>query len=248
MEIDELLPISALNHVLYCERRAALIHVDGVWVANVHTTAGDLLHERVDSEEETNRPGIRVVRTLVLRSERLGLYGIADAVEFQQRGKKEVPYPVEYKRGARRRWENADVQLAAQAMALEEMMGVEVPEGAIFHAKTQRRRVVRFDAKLRALTEETASRLHALVRKREVPAAVLKPQCEGCSLKPACNPEANRFHLTSLRSPVRPEISHTSPSNDTAAASPLSLRNAMSASRTLRFHGFDTGSGMSSMT
>lgn len=194
METDELLPISALNHVLYCERRAALIHIDGVWVENAHTTAGEILHERVDSAEETNRPGIRVVRTLVLRSQKLGLYGIADAVEFHLRGGREVPYPVEYKRGARRKWDNADVQLAAQAMALEEMTGCEVPEGAIFHAKTQRRRIVKIDASLRALTAETAARLREMVRRAEVPRAILKPQCEGCSLKPACNPEVSLEH------------------------------------------------------
>jgi CRISPR-associated exonuclease Cas4 len=190
MEVDDLLPISALNHLLYCERRAALVHVDGVWIENAHTTAGLILHERVDSAEETNRPGVRVVRTLALRSELLGLYGVADAVEFHPRGGREQPYPVEYKRGARRRWDNADVQLAAQAMALEEMTGVPVPEGAIFHAKTQRRRVVRIDAALRAQTIATAARLHELVRTRTVPPPVLNPHCEGCSLRPACNPEA----------------------------------------------------------
>jgi CRISPR-associated exonuclease Cas4 len=190
VEVDELLPLSALNHLLYCERRAALIHVDGVWIENAHTTAGTILHERVDSAEETNRPGVRVVRALALRSERLGLYGVADAVELHRRGGREHPYPVEYKRGARRRWENTDVQLAAQAMALEEMTGVPVPEGAVFHGKTQRRRVVRIDDALRAETMAAAARLHELVRERRVPLPVLKPQCEGCSIRPACNPEA----------------------------------------------------------
>jgi CRISPR-associated exonuclease Cas4 len=191
MEVDDLLPISALNHLLYCERRAALIHVDAVWIENAHTTAGNIVHERVDSAEETNRPGIRVVRTVALRSERLGLYGFADALELHLRGGREQPYPVEYKRGARKRWINADVQLAAQAISIEEMMGVPVPEGAVFHAKTQRRRVVRIDEALRAQTTAAAARLHELVRTRTVPPAVLKAQCEGCSLRPACNPETS---------------------------------------------------------
>ncbi len=194
METDELLPISALNHVLYCERRAALIHVDGVWVENAHTTAGEILHERVDSAEETNRPGVRVVRTLALRSDKLGLYGVADAVEFVVRGGREHAYPVEYKHGARKKWVNEDVQLAAQAIALEEMTGLPVPEGAIFHAKTQRRRVVKIDAGLRELTAETANRLRELIRTRTVPAARLTPRCDGCSLRPACNPEVSFEH------------------------------------------------------
>ena len=190
MEVDELLPISALNHLLYCERRAALVHVDGVWIENVHTTAGSIVHERVDSAEETNRPGIRVMRALALRSERLGLYGVADVVEFHPRSGREQPYPVEYKRGTRRRWSNADVQLAAQAMALEEMMGVAVPEGAVFHAKTQRRRTVRINVALRAQTTAAAARLHELVSTRTVPPPVLNAHCAECSLRPACNPEA----------------------------------------------------------
>jgi CRISPR-associated exonuclease Cas4 len=205
MEVDELLPISALNHLLYCERRAALIHVDGVWVENAHTTAGLILHERADSAEETNRPGVRIVRSLALRSERLGLYGVADVVEFHAKGGGEQPYPVEYKRGARRRWDNADVQLAAQAMALEEMTGTKVPEGAIFHGKTQRRRVVRIDEALRAQTIAAAVRLRELVRARTVPLPVLNAHCEGCSLRPACNPEA-RTPAGSLERAVRASL------------------------------------------
>ncbi len=190
MEDEDLLPISALEHLLYCPRQCALIHVDGVWVENAHTVAGKLLHERVDEPDEERRPGVVVVRAALLRCVRLGLRGVADAVEFYpERGGGWRPYPIEYKRGARRKHAHDEVQLCAQALALEEMMGVAVPEGAIFHAKSQRRRVVRIDADLRARTEDAARRLRAMVTAREVPAPVCDERCEECSLRPACQPE-----------------------------------------------------------
>lgn len=189
MEDDDLLPISALEHLLYCERQCALIHVDGVWIENGHTAAGRVFHERVDRAEEEHRPGVTIVRAAVLRCVRLGLRGVADAVEFVARGGRMVPYPVEYKRGARRRHAHDEVQLCAQALALEEMTGIEVPEGAIFHAKSQRRRVVAIDAPLRRLTEAAARRLREVVRGGEVPSAVFDARCHECSLREACLPE-----------------------------------------------------------
>lgn len=190
MEDDGLLPISALEHLLYCPRQCALIHVDGVWIENAHTTAGRLVHERVDEVEEERRPGVMVVRSALLRCERLGLRGVADVVEFTRSADgRWMPYPVEYKRGARRQRDHDDVQLCAQALALEEMTGLPVPKGAIFHAKSRRRREVRFDPSLRALTEETAAALRALVRDRVVPPPVWDARCAGCSLREACQPE-----------------------------------------------------------
>ncbi len=189
MDDEDLLPISALEHLLYCPRQCALIHIDGVWVENAHTTAGKLLHERVDRAEEERRPGVVLVRSALLRCERLGLKGIADAVEFVPvAGGRWQPYPVEYKRGARRRHAHDDVQLCAQALCLEEMTGVPVPEGAIFHAKSQRRRVVRLDPELRALTEDTTRRLRAMVRAGVVPPPVRDARCDECSLRVACQP------------------------------------------------------------
>ncbi len=203
MEDDDLLPISALEHLLYCPRQCALIHVDGVWIENGHTAAGRIVHEHVDEPDAPRRPGVVLVHAAQLRCTRLGLKGIADAVEMTRAADgRWHPYPVEYKRGARRQHDHDDVQLCAQALCLEEMMGVEVPEGAIFHAKSQRRRVVRIDAALRALTEATAQRLRAMVRAREVPAAVHDARCEGCSLRPACAPE-RRFEAMSLEKELR---------------------------------------------
>jgi CRISPR-associated exonuclease Cas4 len=188
-EDDELLPISALEHLLYCERQCALIHVLGVWRENEHTAAGRVVHERADGAPDSQRPGVRVVRSLSVRSIALGLRGIADVVEFRGPAGDERAYPVEYKRGARRQHAHDDVQLAAQAIALEEMTGRPVPEGAVFHAKSKRRRIVHVDARLRALTADAARRLHLLVAGRRVPPPVHDARCDACSLASACMPD-----------------------------------------------------------
>ena len=149
----EPLPLSALNHLLYCERRCALIHIEGVFEENAFTLEGSLRHEAADTPGYETRSGVRAVRALPLYSRRLGLSGRADIVEFSRApGGRELPCPIDYKRGARRRWENDDVQLCAQALCLEEMLGVEVPRGAIFHAASKRRREVEFAPQLREAT------------------------------------------------------------------------------------------------
>jgi CRISPR-associated exonuclease Cas4 len=191
-EVDPL-PLSALNHLLYCERRCALIHIEGVFEENAFTLEGSLRHETADTPGYSTRSGVRAVRALPLYSRRLGLSGRADIVEFSRApGGGESPCPIDYKRGARRRWENDDVQLCAQALCLEEMLGVEVPRGAIFHAASKRRREVEFGPQLREATEQAAQRLHQLVRQARIPPAVLKPQCEGCSLNGICMPELSQ--------------------------------------------------------
>ncbi|MBI4424979.1 MAG: CRISPR-associated protein Cas4 [Elusimicrobia bacterium] len=189
----EPVPVSAINQHLYCERRCALIHVEGVFTENIHTLEGSLLHETADSPGVETRPGVRVARALPLRCRRLGLTGKADLVEFHalpQGG--ERPVPVDYKHGRRQQWDNDDAQLCAQALCLEEMFGAAVPSGAIYHAGSKRRREVVFTPNLRELTERTVEAVRALIRESRLPPAELKPQCEGCSLRAVCLPEASR--------------------------------------------------------
>ena len=185
VEDDSLLPLSALNHLLYCDRRCALIHIEGVFVENVYTLEGSLAHETADTPGYESAAGVRVVRALPLNSKRRRLVGKADIVEF--RGA--VAYPVDYKRGKRKKWVNDDVQLCAQALCLEEMLETSVPRGAVFHGQSKRRREVEFAAPLRAETSAAIERLRALLMNRTVPHAQLKPQCEGCSLHDVCLPE-----------------------------------------------------------
>lgn len=187
---DEPVLISWLNEYVFCPRRLALKTVEGAWDDNAYTLEGTLLHDRTDTPGVEERPGVRIARALPLFSRRLGLTGKADVVEFHRLADgSETPYPVEYKRGRRRRWDNDDVQLCAQGLCLEEMLNTAVPAGAIFHAGSKRRREVAFDATLRALTEQTIQDVRQLLAERRVPPAVLKPRCDGCSLREACMPE-----------------------------------------------------------
>jgi CRISPR-associated exonuclease Cas4 len=183
---EEYLPLSALNDLLFCPRRCALHRVEGLWQENVHTIEGTHGHKKVhaDPATEVEESAYRAVRGLWLRSDRLRLVGKADLVEFRPE-----PYPVEYKRGKRRKWDNDEVQLCAQALCLEEMLGQAVPAGAIFHVRSRRRREVVFDEKLRRDTEEAVQRLQQLVESGEVPAPVLHPKCKQCSLHNVCMPE-----------------------------------------------------------
>ncbi len=189
MDVDDDLAISALSHFVYCPRRAALVHVLGHWAENVHTASGRIVHERIDTGETTTRPAVAILRSVHVRSERLRLRGIIDVLEVHETEAGKRFLPVETKRGPRRRWKRDEVQLCAQAMALEEMVGVGIDEGAIFHATTKRRRVVRIDTALRAATERAARELHVLVTEGRVPSPVRDRRCPQCSLKGACQPD-----------------------------------------------------------
>lgn len=188
---EDLQPIRALNDLLFCERRCAMHRIENVWVENASTLEGTNAHQRADRAVQWEMaPGVRAVHGLMIRCQRLRLVGKADIVEFRRQsdGSEEL-YPVEYKRGRRRKWDNDDVQLCAQALCLEEMLGVAVPAGAIFHVKSKRRREVPFTPPLRQKTEETAKRLHDLLAAGVTPLPVLKARCRGCSLKELCMPE-----------------------------------------------------------
>ncbi|NOJ77472.1 CRISPR-associated protein Cas4 [Myxococcus xanthus] len=182
--------LSALQHLLYCERQAALIHVERQWREDVNTASGRLLHERVDLPGHDARAGRRVERAVLLGSQRLRVSGRADMVEYQRdaTGAGWRPYPVEVKRGRRKAGEADRVQLCAQALCLEEMHGVDVPEGALFYGTEHKREAVRFDARLRQRTEDAIARMHEVLRRQSVPVVARAPRCDGCSLEPLCLP------------------------------------------------------------
>ncbi|HUZ11475.1 MAG TPA: CRISPR-associated protein Cas4 [Caulobacteraceae bacterium] len=183
---DALIPLSALQHHLFCPRQCALIHVEGLWAEDAATAEGRILHERVDSGERETRPGVRTARGLAIRSLALGVAGRADVVEFQ--GKPPRPFPVEYKRGRPKAHRADEVQLCAQAICLEEMCGGEVPHGALFYGATRRRLTVTFDTELRALTAQVASEARANIAACRTPPPVFTPACRRCSLFDLCQP------------------------------------------------------------
>ena len=169
------------------------MHTEGIWADNAHTAQGSLVHEHADSAGYEHDKGTKVLRGLTLYSMRYGLTGRADIVEVREvetpRGRRKVYTPVEYKKGKRRRFENDEVQLCAQALCLEEMFSTEVEHGYIFHATSKRRHEVVFDAALREETLRTIEDVRALLASKETPAAQLRPRCEGCSLHGVCLPE-----------------------------------------------------------
>jgi len=189
---DDLLPVSALQHLLFCERQCALIHIEGLWAENRLTVEGRYLHEKAHEGTGETRAGVRIARGLTIRSFRLGIVGVTDVVEFQERedGLAATPFPVEYKRGRPKAHDADRVQLCAQALCLEETLSVSVPAGALFYGRPRRREEVRFDGRLRALTEDAARRLHALIASRRTPPAVKERKCDRCSLLHVCLPEA----------------------------------------------------------
>jgi len=166
---DDLIPLSALQHLIFCERQCALIHIEQAWAENLFTAEGRIMHEHVHAEERESRGKIRIEYGMPLRSLRLG--------------------PVEYKRGKPKKDNSDKVQLCAQALCLEEMMDVSVPDGALFYGKTRRRLDVVFDGTLRKLTEATAMRLHELIEYGRTPRPVYAKKCDSCSLAGMCLPK-----------------------------------------------------------
>lgn len=180
----EPLALSLLNDFLYCHRRAALKVVEGWRSANQHTARGDIVHEHADLRGYEIAKGVKLLRALPVFSDRLGLNGKCDIVEQRPDGSL---FPVEFKVGKRRQWENDDAQLCAQALCLEEMFHVAIPRGAVFHADSKRRREIEFTPELRTLTEKTIVNLHALLDSA-IPRAVFREACEECSLYEICLP------------------------------------------------------------
>jgi CRISPR-associated exonuclease Cas4 len=192
-EINEadLVPLSALQHWLYCPRQCALIHVEQSWAENHATADGQVRHARVHEVGEEVRRGIRTVSGMPLRSFMLGVSGVADVVELRRDGDRWRPYPVEHKRGRPKSHRADEVQLCAQAMALEEMFDLAIAEGALFYGAPRRRTVVAFDDVLRDLTSRTAQAVRACLAAGATPSATYDPpRCDPCSLIELCRPKA----------------------------------------------------------
>lgn len=190
-QLDDPIPISALQHAVFCLRQAALIHVERLWTDNRLTAEGSVLHEAAHDPGKRTRGAIRRVTALPLACGRLNLAGIADLVEFRSRDDGgETPFPVEYKRGKVKQHRADEVQLCAQAFCLEEMTGQPVPEGALFYAETKRRVAVPIDADLRQLTEEITLAFGAILAQGLTPPAEYRAnRCRACSLIELCRPK-----------------------------------------------------------
>jgi CRISPR-associated exonuclease Cas4 len=191
--------ISALQHWAYCPRQCGLIHLEQEFADNVHTARGQAVHHLVDEPGYQHKGAVRIERSLPLWSDQVGLIGKADLVEFHPDG---TVFPVEFKHGRKRRKVHDDLQLAAQAICLEEMLGRPVPRGAIYHASSHRRREVEITEELRRLVMETSAAVRAMLDSGRLPPPVRDTRCRECSLQQICQPEAlgNPGRWQSLRS------------------------------------------------
>lgn len=200
---EDLLPISGLQHLRFCERQWGLIHLEQQWEESRLTAEGRLLHERVHESGTESRPNLITARGLHLRSLRLGIFGQADVVEFHRVGPDclegtalpgraglWLPVPVEYKRGRPKEEPFDRIQLCAQALCLEEMFGMPIAAGALFYGRTRRRADVTFDEAVRAETEGLADRMHQLYTLGVTPRGQYTKGCERCSLMTRCLPKS----------------------------------------------------------
>ncbi len=186
---DNLLMLSALQHLLFCPRQCALIHIEQLWVENRLTAEGRIMHERVHRAGKESRKDKRIEYDLPLRSLELGLTGRADIVEFYKKEGIWQPFPVEYKRGKPKKDDCDKVQLCAQAICLEGMLGLVIDKGALFYGKTHRRLEVVFDDRLRDKTRESSKKLHALFASKKTPKPQYCKKCNNCSFETICLPK-----------------------------------------------------------
>ena len=192
---DDLVPISALQHFLFCERQCALIHIEQIWGENRLTAEGKLLHDRTHEAGNESRGDVRLARGLRLRSLKYGLSGQADLVEFhKQNDGSWRPYPVEYKHGKLKIIDCDRVQLCAQAVCLEEMLNTDVPEGAIYYGQPKKREIVCLSSVLRDTLASAVSGLHRLISSNLTPLAKYDKKCEACSLVDLCQPRLPKSH------------------------------------------------------
>jgi CRISPR-associated exonuclease Cas4 len=209
---SDLLPLSGLQHLAFCPRQCALIHIEGAWSENRLTAEGRVMHQRVDEREHETRGDVRREYGLRIRSLTLGLSGIADTVEFRRRnGAAWHPFPVEHKRGKSKGDNPCDrVQLCAQAICLEEMCACTIPAGALFYGETRQREDVAFDCALRAMTTELARRFQELVAGGVTPPPVYGAYCRACSLLAECRPRLIQAHRSAqlYLHQVCTEVSH----------------------------------------
>lgn len=197
---DQLLPISALQHLMFCPRQCALIHLEQCWSENALTASGRIMHEKAHSGNTESRGDLRIVRSLRLKSLKLGLTGITDIVEFRRVDSDGIalnntpglwtPKIVEYKRGKPKQGRYDEIQLCAQAMCLEEMLDCKIISSQIFYGQKQRRYDIEIDNTLRELTREAVSKTHALIASRKTPPAQYSKKCHSCSLNEICMPQS----------------------------------------------------------
>lgn len=198
---DELLALSGIQHIAFCERQWALIHIERQWAENLRTVEGQHLHNKVNNPFIFESRGNEIIaRSVPIVSYSLGLYGIADIIEFEKTENKEnaikiphkngyyIPYPVEYKRGKEKMDDRDEVQLCAQAICLEEMFNIKINKAYIYYGETRHRIEIELNNNLRDRVDKLSQKMHDLFKKGITPKAEKKKGCKLCSLIDICMP------------------------------------------------------------
>lgn len=206
---DDLLLLSGIQHMAFCERQWALIHIEQVWTENTRTLEGKFLHEKADDPfKNETRNDLRIVRAMPIVSFKLGLRGMADVVEFRKvenlpegiavkldkRKGWWQPFPVEYKRGRPKPDDRDAVQLCAQAICLEEMLKISIDCGFLFYGQTKHREQIEFNRELRTRVEELAGKMQRMFSDGKTPKAQKGKHCSLCSLSEQCQPNLTIHH------------------------------------------------------
>jgi len=190
---DDLIPISALQHAMFCERQYALIHLEQVWEENRFTAEGRVLHERVDVEHHESRRLFKQEYGMAVRSLQCGLIGKCDLVElwYDKNGNVEKVSPVEFKRGNKKADDFDRVQLCAQVLCLEEMFNIKIESGQFYYLQEHRRSSEIVDAPLREKTTALIKRIMEISEtEKTAPAIYEKRKCDNCSLVDLCMPKS----------------------------------------------------------
>ena len=199
---EDFLQLSGIQHFAFCRRQWALAYIELQWQENVRTVEGKILHENAhDVSMKEKRGDLLIVRAMPIHSWEMGVSGECDVVEFHkvkdgiQLAGKEGLYkavPVEYKRGRPKTDDSDILQIAAQAMCLEEMFQTSIPEGAIYYITSHRRYSVPFTEELRNLVKETIHKIELFRRSFSIPLAEKEAKCRACSLREHCRPGMQR--------------------------------------------------------
>jgi len=196
---DDYLLISGIQHFIFCRRQWALIHIEQLWEENFFTIDGQIKHNRVDSGEQFETKGdYKIIRSMPIVSHKLKIQGKCDVVElkpdekgfyFSKYKRKYKVYPIEYKRGKPKADESDALQLLAQAICLEEMLGLTIEEGALFYFEIRRRERINFSQELRNRLIEIVNEMNNYYERKYTPKVKKSRKCKSCSLKNLCLPE-----------------------------------------------------------
>lgn len=180
------LPISALQHYAYCPRQFALIHIEEIYEENIFTLEGNFVHEKVDGKEHRSRNNCE--NSVPVWSDEFGIYGVIDVLEY----KDNIMYPVEYKRGKKKKKLADEVQLCAQVLCLEELHNVSIKTAYIYYYSSRSRKKVKINQEIREKTNKIIKNARTLIKKRITPTPNYSSKCDNCSLNELCLPKANK--------------------------------------------------------